>query len=63
MASFYFSEGVYTRSEIIENDEMGFSKPQIFKKPNGFFKTKDLVPLRLGEDKVIVPKRGFFKTR
>ena len=63
MASFYFSEGVYARTNVIENDEFEAPKPQTFRKPGGFFKTKDLVPLKIGEDKYVVPKRGFFKTR
>jgi hypothetical protein len=63
MASFYFSEGVYTKASVIENDELEVPKPQMFKQPRGFFRTHDPTPLRLGEDKVLVPKKGFFKTR
>ena len=63
MASFYFSEGVYTKATVIENDEMDFSKPQMFKQPKGFFKTHDATPFQVGESKYIVPKKGFFKSR
>jgi hypothetical protein len=62
MASFYYSEGVYTKAATIENDELDFSKPQMFKQPKGFFKVHDPTPIRVGENKVMVPKRGFFKS-
>jgi len=63
MASFYFSEGVYHKSNIIENDEAEMPKPQMFRKPGGFFKTQGLAPLSLGDNKYVVPKKGFFKSR
>jgi hypothetical protein len=63
MASFYFSEGVYTKATVIENDELETPKPQMFRQPKGFFKVHDPTPLRMGENRVMVPKKGFFKSR
>jgi hypothetical protein len=62
MASFYFSEGAYVRTNIIEDDEAA-PKPTIFKQPRGFFKNHNPTPLGLGDGKYAVPSRGFFKTK
>lgn len=62
MASFYFSEGAYVRTNMIEDDEAAPS-PTIFKQPRGFFKSHNPTPLGLGDGKYAVPSRGFFKTK
>lgn len=58
MASFYYSEGVYTKTNIIDNEEPA-PKQKMFSKPKGFFNTRHI---QIGENK-IVPQKSFFKTR
>ena len=51
------------KKAVIENDELEAPKPRMFRQQKGFFKVHDPTPIRLGENKVMVPKKGFFKSR